>query len=458
MRPARATGTAAGPVAAGVALVAVLALLGLGAVLPSQSVPEPAPVQVAGSSRLVCPVPEGEGATLAVAVPDASTDEVRVETLTGDPVEGLAAGAGVLSGAVEATVVLRAEGETARTLAGVVSRTTTSGADPGLSQLGCQPAASGRWLVGLSAAEDQPAAVVLTNPDDSQAVVNLSVHDEEGLRQVPGSREITVAPRSTQVVELGPLVTPTGTMAVQVQATTGRVVALGRQRSFADARPLATEWLTGSADPAEVQVLPGVPGGDGVRRLVLLNPGERRAQVQVEALGSAGAFVPAGSPAEVDVAPGGTATVELDDGFSEQGTALRVSASQPVTATLQATDADGDLAFAPATAAIEQSALGVAAAQGQQDDGQLVLSNPGAESARVLVSDLAEDGGDPSEVTIPPSASVVVSGSALGRVEVLQGQLHGSVVLTGDGLASLPLVDTGSTAATRTPDRDPRLW
>lgn len=445
------SGTRRRLVAVGAALAGMLLVGVLGVVLPAGSVPGRAPVAVTGTTRLVCPVPEGEEADLVLTAA-AGTQGLGLTTLDGAPVPTEEVD-GVLTARLPGTSVLTAEGETAGSLAGVVTR-AGGGADPGLSQVLCQPAGGTRWLVGLRGGEDQQAAVVLTNPDERQAVVDLTLADEEGLRQVPGSQDLVVAAGSTVVVDLGPLLVPTGAMSVQVQTTTGRVAALGRQRSTRDGTTTSSEWVAPTSAPATSVLLPGVPGGEGARRLVLANPGERRAQVRVEALGASAPFVPAGVAGEVDVAPGGTATVTLDEGFSEDATALRVSGSQPVAATLLAETPAGDLAAVPAAAPVVDSAVGVAPAD---RDALLVLSSAGDVPAVVQVLPLAGQGAG-EEVTVAPGTSLSLTGEGLGRVEVTSGAVHGSVVLRRDGLSSLPLVSTGAEQQLRAPLEDPHLW
>ncbi|MVA76719.1 hypothetical protein GC722_11895 [Auraticoccus sp. F435] len=437
------------------ALLGVLVVVGTGAVLPARTVPAPAAVPVSGTSQLVCPVPQDQRATLSAVAPGAQPSELQVTGLDGVPVADPSTEDGVLRADLTGTSLLVAAEEAAGSVAGVVTRSAADGSDPGLSQLGCAPAGSGAWLVGLRSGEDEQAAVVLTNPDQRQAVVNLTLHDEDGQQPAQGSRDLVVPARSTLTVELGPLLTATGGVAVQVQTTTGRVAAVGRQRLYRDDTARSSEWVAPGRDPAATVVLPGVPGGEGARRLVLFNPGERRAQVSVEALGSGAPFVPAGVDGEVDVPARGTATVELDEGFSTDATTLRLRGSQPVAASLLAEDPDGDLAVVTSTAALEGAAVGVAEVEGAQ--GRLVLANPGGEPARARVLPLAGAGGQ--EVEVAGGSTVVVTGGGLGRVEVLAGELHGAVVLASDdGLSSAPLVGTGAVRAAVAPVQDPHLW
>ncbi|WP_198671980.1 DUF5719 family protein, partial [Desertihabitans aurantiacus] len=381
----RALGVVWRPVWARLLLVAlaVAAVVVGGTLLPARPLPQPAPVPVAGVSRLVCPVPADETASVRAGVPGGEASLLELQTLDQAPLESTVTD-GVLTADVDGTALLTARDEASGQVVATTTRAAAEGEDPGLSQVACRGAGSGQWLVGLREGGDARAAVVLTNPDDRQAVVNLELHDETGLLAAPGSRDIAVPGRRSVVVELGPLVRPTGALAVQVETTTGRVTAVGRQRGYTDSRPRSSEWLDPGAQPATSQVLPALPGGDGARRLVLFNPGDRRAQVGVEALGD-GPYVPAGVQGQVDVPPAGTAVVELDEGFSDEATALRLTASQPVAATVEAEDPDGDLALVPARDPLTGTAAGVVGTV-PDAEGELVLANAGAEPARVRIS------------------------------------------------------------------------
>lgn len=441
------------PLAVGIAGVA--ALLGVGAVLPTTEVPVSAPVEVAGGVQLICPVPtEVEGELSVLGVP---AGEVEAETLAGDPVE-LTDDAGALTATVDQTVVLRAEGVAAGALGGVVTRAADSGTDPGLDQVGCRAAGASAWLVGLRTGEDQQATVQLTNPDDRQAVVNLGLRDEDGLRQVPGSRDLVVPARSTLEVDLGPLLEATGTIGVQVQTTTGRVAASGRQRVFADGTVVSSESVPSTTAPQPSVLLPGVPGGDGARELVVLNPGDLRAAVEVDALGPEGAYVPAGVDGPLDVPAGGTATISLDEGFSDDPTTLRLRSDQPVTGVVLTTDGDDDPAAVPATDPLVATGAGsIGAGSGVAgEDGSLVLANPGPDPATVVVTDLT--GASPQELTLLPEATLDVGGDDLGLVQVRTGAVHGAVVRRGGGTSSLPLAGDGGGSERRTPRHDPHLW
>ena len=103
------------------------------------------------------------------------------------------------------------------------------------------------------------------------------------------------------------------------------------KRSRSDGRtPIGADWQVPASAPATTAVIPGVPEGEGGRQLVVTNPTEARATVQVQVLGLQGPYAPTGAEI-VELAPESTATVDLVTGLAGESGTVKLTSDQPVT-------------------------------------------------------------------------------------------------------------------------------
>lgn len=410
----RGRGTA---LARAVALLLVLAGLALvvggGTRLPIQQAREQqARRPLVGATSSVCPVPPeagsgespgptgdpgatGEPATTGdpastVTAVAASTVAGGTGRLTGTPLGAADAAleltrpgqAGTLTD-VAAPVVLRAEGELAAGAAGAVLSTATGGTDAGLAVAPCGVPATSWWFAGVGTTDEDRTELVLTNPDDTQAVVDLRFFGRLGRVAVPGSVGLVVEARSSRVVAVTGPTDGQGPLSVAVRAGEGRVAAAARRVRSDGLDPAGVDWQLPSVAPATTVTVPAVPEGQGARELVVTNPGETRTAVRVEVLGLEGPFAPAGADT-VELAPESTATLDLTAGLTGGSGAVRLSGDQPVTgAVVSASERAGAVpGLAVQSAAAPLVGAGVAAlAMVPEATSELVLSNQGAGDA-----------------------------------------------------------------------------
>lgn len=83
-----------------------------------------------------------------------------------------------------------------------------------------------------------------------------------------------------------------------------------RQFSWNRTAPYSSDWVPDGLAPATDVVLPGVPAGAGQRTLVVSNPGELTAGVDIDVLSSAG-LSQLTDAQRIDVPPATTQTIEL---------------------------------------------------------------------------------------------------------------------------------------------------
>jgi hypothetical protein len=393
----------AGLVAVLAALVALLLVVGGGSLLQPQSatfIPDRIPV--VGRTNTVCTVP-GE-------LPDASTSVSAVVmrqapgrggTLAGTPIGATSPsltlteqGKGQVQTGLTKTVLLQGEGVMATASSAAVVTSASAGEQQGLMAAPCQRPATNHWLVGVGASASYRSEVVLTNPDDSQAEVDLRYYGRNGLVVVPGSPGVIVAARSSTVVSLDSLVAVEGPLTVAVSADEGRVSAVARTLASSGMDPAGADWQVGSTAPSTRTVIPGIPEGPGARELFVVNPSTTRATVRVEVLGQQGSFAPAGADA-IEVLPESTGSVQLADGLAGAPGAIRLVSDVPVTGAVVSRSsresATPDLAVQPAAPAMLSTGL-VAVATTDLGDSELVLSNDTEVETTASIEVLSYDG------------------------------------------------------------------
>lgn len=363
-------GWLAGAVAAGLVATGV----GLVAAVPGSTLPEPPRASIPDVAT-VCPGPIGTERSIRLAAGGAVgvAPLGRPEAMTKAELDDVAvSGPSIVTGP-------------AAHLASVAG--TGTGAQRGVAAAACVPARGSQWLVGIRVGQDASAEVLLLNPDAADAAVDLTLIGPEGVLVSPGGRGLVVAAHGSRSVPLGPLVARAAlsrdaALAVRVETSQGRVAAFGVQHAWSGTSPAGVDWIGAAADPAKISVVPAVPGGKGERLLVVTNPTDRIASVDVGAMGDAGIAARVGAD-HLDVPAKTTRTLALTSALGGEAVGLRLNASQPVTAAVWATNADAripDFALSAATTALPaQGSLALA------NPTTLRFANPSASPATVSV-------------------------------------------------------------------------
>src|SRR5829696_4545149 len=341
-------------------VTAALALIaGGGSLLGAESATTSANrIAMPGRTTNVCTVSKDKNSRSTVAAvgvrrePD-RPGQLRVEPLSGGEgeLEITDQGKGKTLAQPAGSVLVSAVGVMATGASAAVLETATTGDQAGLMAAPCSPPATLQWFPGVGSSGTNKTELILTNPDDSQAVVDLRFFGRDGRVAVPGSPNIAVAGRSTRTISIGTLVKTEGPLSVAVRTTSGRIAA---------------------AAPATSVVIPAIPDGDGVRRLTITNPGTVRAAVTISALGVQGAFAPAGAET-VDLEPESTAEVDLSTGLAGEPGAIKLTSDLPVTGTVLSTarreSAQGDVALQPAAIPLVRDGVSaIATANGTDSD------------------------------------------------------------------------------------------
>ncbi|GAA1839825.1 DUF5719 family protein [Microlunatus capsulatus] len=451
---------------------------------PTPSDPAPSPTPSASPSASPTPSAsasaDGDAPTSTVsAVAAAQGAASGTGSLTGTlPADGAGdlevtqPGSGAVQTGVGAPLLLTGEGALATAGSGAVTSQEDGGETAGLMAAPCLVPGTEQWFVGVGSRDSDRTELVLSNPDDAQAEVDLRFFGPQGRVVVPGSPGVVVSGRSSRAVSVSSLVDADGPLSVAVRASEGRVSVAARRIRTDDLRPAGADWQVPSVAPGPAVVVAGVPGDVGARSLEVVNPGPDRASVSVEVLGLSGPFAPAGADV-VEVAPESTASVALESGLAGESASVRLSSTTPVSAAVVSTssreDAQADLAVQSALPPLVRQGVSAVGAGSGSTAAELVLSNGGDADAQTSFREVSYTGVVLREDDILLAAGGTATRRLTGTgpsyvvVDVPDGSsVVGSVILTqpeGDvaGLATLPL--TSPDVASRAPsvEQDPAV-
>jgi hypothetical protein len=420
-------------VALGVAGLAVAAVVvGAAGVLPLptlETVPAgqvvtPVPVdqqRVCSGALLQLSDAEGQQATTASSVGRA---QVASASSSGDDESTTLAGAdGSDSDPVLWTTPV--EGDDVPLVAAAQSQSVSEGELVGFAAAPCTEPTSSTWLVGGSTETGRVSLVVLVNPTDVNATVDLGIAAENGRVQGPGIDGIVVAPRSQKVVPLSGFATGLVSPVVHVQSRGGRIVATMQQSVVRTLDPGGVDVVSGGASPSRQVVVPGIvvrdsaalegaiaePSSADLQSVVRVYvPGDEAAQVSVTLSTADGT----GATFETRAEAGRVTDVPVDGLADGTWTATLVSQVPVVAGARTSTvspEGAVDLSWASAAPALRGDTL----VQVPEGEGPvLTIANPGTEAAAADV----EVGDAEQQVAVPPGSSVDVAVSAGDGVRI----------------------------------------
>lgn len=429
--------------------------------------PQPVPVETAAppASRVsvVCPAFESATAGLRVAAVAAGPG-LRTARLSVPGQAEVSDALKVLSGPAEPVRISAPLPEPFG--ASTVVRADV-GPDRGLSASSCPAPRTEHWFTGVDVSAEAQSEVVVMNLDGTPVSVDLTVHGRQG--RVSAPRGVEVAGNGSETISLGVLPRDEEPVSVAVSSSDGRVAAFVRQRTWAGDTPLGADWLPAGVAPATDLVVPGVPAGEGARRLVVSNPGDRTAAVGIEVLSASGPIELAGFE-QLEVPAGTTRSVALTSGLDGQAGALRLTATQPVTAAVAldsgAARSRHDPAYTAAAEPLPADGIWPLAA-GRAARTVLQLTNPGQTEAVVTVTaSVGAEAGRAEQVTVPAGSIAEVALSAGGanvvRVQTTAADLRAALISTERlgsvrGLAVLGLTAEDSSAGSAEVVFDPHV-
>lgn len=291
----------------GVTVVSVALLATLLPIAQPEPVEQQQTLEPIQSTVLLCPEP-GTGGDLGVRVTAAivpgqpgqgvGPGRAALETLPGKKKERSALTAPGEQGQIEAfgteLPAIRAfgEGSLAPGLIADQWGRDPSGRGRGLASTACAPAASEFWFVGGGAVSGRRTRVVLVNPDDTSAIVDVIVHGPDGIIDAPGGRGLVVRGKERLVLPLDVVAPGVNGTAFHVIARSGRVGASVNDEQRSGLASVGVDWIPAAADPATTVFVPGIASGSGARVLSVVSPSDSDAIVKVRIIAQDGSYEP----------------------------------------------------------------------------------------------------------------------------------------------------------------------
>jgi hypothetical protein len=337
------------PVAVVIAAALVVGVSGLIQVEKPKASEGAVTIEPIGSAVLLCPEP-GAGGDLGVRVTaaivpgqpgqESGSGSAGIETLPGKESASSRITAPGEQGQIEAfgdrLPAIRAYGEGSLAPGLVADQwgRDPSGQGRGMASTACAPAASEFWFVGGGAVAGRKTRVLLVNPDDTAAIVDVIIHGPEGIIDAPAGRGLVIPPLDRATVQLDVLAPGVPATAFNVLARTGRIGASVSDEQRSGLQSVGTDWIPQSALPATKVYLPGVINGLGARVLSIVSTTENDANVTLRVISPDGTFEPAerntftvtaGAVVTTDMTP---ALPQTPDGSSPA--TLELTSDQPI--------------------------------------------------------------------------------------------------------------------------------
>ncbi len=140
----------------------------------------------------------------------------------------------------------------------VQSQTIASGDLVGYAATACGEADSDSWLVAGATTVGRTSFVLLSNPGDVPAVVNLSIFGDAGAVESPGAKNLDVPARSTRILSLAGLAPDLAAPVIHVESSVGAVYAAVQQSVVRGLEAGGVEMAGPAAPPATSQTITGV--------------------------------------------------------------------------------------------------------------------------------------------------------------------------------------------------------
>jgi len=311
-----------------------------------ESIPNASAIEPVGSAVLLCPEP-GAGADLGVRVTAAVVPgqggqvdrpgNAGMETLPGK--ESAKATISTPGGQAQINAfgkrlpAIRAYG-VGSLAPGLIANQW--GRDPrgngrGMASTACASAGADFWFVGGGAIAGRQTRVVLVNPDDTPAVVDVIVHGTDGLIDAPAGKGLVIKGLDRAVVRLDVLAPGVKATAVHVIARAGRVGASVADEQMSGLAAIGTDWIPQSTTPATKLYVPGVMPGKGARVLSIVTPGIDDATVHIRVISPNGTFAPADRE-QIDVPAESVISLDMSDVIGGDAATLEVTSDVPVVA------------------------------------------------------------------------------------------------------------------------------
>lgn len=303
--------------------------------------------------------------------------------------------------------------------------------DNGTDVSPCSSTASPTWYFAAGATtQDATETLVFFNPFPDDAVVDVSFRTDQDLRTPEAFEGIVIPGQSVVARDVGEVVTRREHVSASVVARSGRIIVDRIQSYDGSDDELERQGLTvalGAPEPAETWYFPEGTVGDGIdEQIVVFNPTDQRAEVDLEITTDDPERNGQVEPFELTIPPEGFETILLNE-------EARITSAR-----------GGEGALAHATVVRSVNGVPVVAerqsfggAESQFPGVDMVLGAPLLADEFVLAAGATGDGGLAVVIFNPASsadATVTINALADGEVTPIDG-LEGLTVPGGGRLA-----------------------
>ena len=303
-------------------------------------------VEPVGSSVLLCPEPgtgKDQGVRVTAAVvpgqpgQDGGAGSAVIQTLPGkeSATAAIASPGGQAEVAAAGRTLPPIEGKASGSLApGFIANQWSRkarGTGRGMASTACATAGSDFWFMGGGATAGRQTRVVLVNPDDYSAVVDVKVLGPDGLIEAPAGQGLVVKANSRLVVRMDALAPGVTATALHVVARAGRVGAAVDDVQMSGLDAVGTDWIPIAAPPAREVYVPGVMPGAGARVLTVAAPGQDDALVSIMVMTADGSFAPADRDT-MRIPAGTVQNMDLSTVIGGEPATIKLSSDAPIVA------------------------------------------------------------------------------------------------------------------------------
>ncbi|MDZ8274528.1 DUF5719 family protein [Microbacterium aquimaris] len=341
-------------------------------------------------------------------------------------------------------VVAAPDGEVRVDVAGAGAATVSDEDLRGYAASPCRTALMESWLVAGSTATGSADLVLLTNPGEVAATVQLTVYGAQGETQPPGGADVVVAAGTQRIVPLAGLILGEASPVVRVTAVGAPVQASVQSSITRGLIAGGVEQTTAVASPDTTQVITGISvaeapadGGEAGTVLRMLAPsGDATANIRVTA---ADAVQPVVLERSIELTGGVPAEAELG-GLDVGQYTVEATAETEIVASVWQSTGSGEAAdfawYMPAPSLGAPTTFATPAGL----EPQLTLANV---TDADMTIDLATVDGEQSQqvdVAAHTSTTVRLTARTVYRIDDGGGGVHAGLSLSGDGaLAGYPV-------------------
>lgn len=212
---------------------------------------------------------------------------------------------------------------------GFTAGTAAKGAGRGLVVARCGGVVDEAWFLGLGTADKRSSTLVLSNLSDTPAVADVVLWNSGGAVDAVHAKGISVEPFTIRRIPISDLAAGEPDLAAQVVRRRGVMAATVEDSSTATFA--GTEAIGAAQPPSRDQVIAGVDGEKRGKKLLLLNPGDQTARVDVTTYSADGPVADAGLQG-IEVRAGRYVTVDVPGSVGAGQHALRVTSDRAVVA------------------------------------------------------------------------------------------------------------------------------